>query len=118
MMFDCCSCSKLLPRTLLPEGSRIYLLQHHDGHEEETKCLIVVLVEKYQEGRYSNKEFVAASGGRKEETKCLIVVSPVNSMGKEFTTGRVKEAGIPRRVKREEKRDFGGGFGEKKPSHH
>jgi hypothetical protein len=81
--------------------------------------LIVVLIEKYQEGRYSNKEFVAASGGRKEETKCLIVVvSAVNSMGKEFTTGRVKEAGIPRRVKREEKRDFGGGFGEKKPSHH
>jgi hypothetical protein len=42
------SSSKLLP---IPEGSRIYLLQHHDGHEEETKCLIVVLVERYQEGR-------------------------------------------------------------------
>jgi hypothetical protein len=42
----------------------------------------VVLVEKYQEGRYSNKEFDAASGGRKEETKCLIVVWEVNSMGR------------------------------------
>jgi len=30
--------------------------------------------------------------------------------GKEFTIGRVKEAGIPRRVKREDKRELDGVF--------
>jgi hypothetical protein len=39
-MFDCCLGSKL--GVCYQKGQEFTSLQHHDGHEEETKCLIVV----------------------------------------------------------------------------
>jgi hypothetical protein len=42
-MFDCCLGSKLHGKEFTTGmGQEFTSLQHHDGHEEETKCLIVV----------------------------------------------------------------------------
>jgi hypothetical protein len=85
-MFDCCLGSKLHGKEFTTGmGQEFTSLQHHDGHEEETKCLIVVSAVNS-----IRIYFFAASWWPWRRNKMFDCCLGSKFHGKEFTTGRVK----------------------------
>jgi hypothetical protein len=70
-------------------------LQHHDAHEEETKCLIVVsAVNSFHGVYYRNGSRIYFFHGHEEETKMFDCCLGSKLHGKEFTTKRVKKQNV------------------------